>query len=109
MKYTLNIGLNVGNSQPTGQLMKTFKLVKPIHIRAKTTESTYQGNKEKVFICEVDYPLCDLDNFLQYLCVELQQECIAYKGDTNEQSGLIFNPNYTGEQYAFDINLFKTF
>jgi hypothetical protein len=44
---------------------------------------------------------------LEYLCMDLKQDAIAYIID--EVGYMAFNPSYEGERYEFNINYFERF
>lgn len=98
--YTINIGLNVGQQDPAGQLKKTIKLIQPEQFTIKTGE--WQGVTERTLIAKIG---AKKFRELESICNELQQEAIAYKA--GRRTGLIFNTGYTGERYQFNQNYFN--
>ena len=98
--YTINIGLNVGQQEPAGQLRKTIKLIQPKQFTIQS--GTWQGITERTLIAKIG-----IKKFreLESICNELQQEAIAYKA--GRKAGLIFNTGYTGERYQFNQNYFN--
>lgn len=113
MKQTLilNIGLNVGNVEPEGQLATTvlaaagyFRIV---GMRLET-DSECNGVPERTIIVKVEVDdEVDVNDTLAYIAYALRQESIAYLNPETQQGGLIFSPAYTGEPYEFDIKYFK--
>jgi hypothetical protein len=61
----------------------------------------YDGNPEPTLILRLNN-VVDLD----FLCGFCTQECIPFY-DTETQTGeLVYNSNYKGEKFTFDINYF---
>lgn len=44
---------------------------------------------------------------LEYLCIEFNQDAIAYM--LNGKGKMVFNPNYKGEKFDFNINYFEKY
>lgn len=97
----LNIGLNVGTTEPAGQLRKALRLIQPKQFSIKLGE--WEGIPERTLIAEI--PAKKLKQ-LERICNELQQDAISYK--SSNKAGLIFTPNYTGERYQFNESFFNT-
>lgn len=113
MKQTtliLNIGLNVGNVEPEGQLVKTVLAIaedfKITGLRLET-DSEYNGIPERTLIVAVETDSLLYVSNLMYVAHFLKQESIAYLNPETQQGDLIFSPTYTGEGYDFDIHYFK--
>jgi hypothetical protein len=48
-----------------------------------------------------------IDTILRYMCVEFNQDAIAYM--LNGKGKMVFNPNYMGEKFEFNINYFEKY
>ncbi len=101
-KVTINVGLNIGLSEPKGQLKKTLDLIKPIRWRLRTGE--WQGVKERTFVAVID-PETPSGAIPQW-CIELGQSAIALKVD--DHGFMVHNPNSV-ESFEFDAEFFNDF
>jgi hypothetical protein len=105
----LNIGLNVGTTEPKNQLKDTFFAV--INSELNVTDNKVDAGKyiemnERTFICEaltkLDLP--EFTAFITFLCDTLNQECIAYK--YNGIGYLTYASNFEGDKYEFNQDYF---
>jgi hypothetical protein len=104
---TLNIGLN---NNPLG-FEETVNEVKEHGLKVKNFKrviSEYQGNEEPTAVVNGSIYLGDIDDvhaLVQNLCIDLTQECIAYK--INRFMGKIaFNPRMDVTKFDFDQQYF---
>ena len=106
MEITLNIGLNVGNTQPQGQLKKTVHhLINAGCKYYRIEKGYYQGSKENTVVSVIHCKNeSELITYLQWLCTQLQQECISYQSENC--SGLVYPLNFSGEKMKFDSKYF---
>lgn len=114
MNYTLNIGL--GNNPLDSvdicvQLRKLGLTVTDIDIQK--TEQASDWSPEEVLIADIEadmYP-SDLKVIIQRACVITEQDAIAFMAVYEvvpNQGHIAFNPDYTGNTYAFNPKYFKT-
>lgn len=114
MKVVLNIGLNVGNSEPTNQLNDSLgALLIDYTVRnVRILEGEYkdsEGHKisERTLVVElyIAQPNFDIPIRLKTLAYQLNQDCIAYKID-NKITGLSYRNGWTSQKQEFDFNYF---
>lgn len=114
MKVVLNIGLNVGQSEPTNQLNSTLDaLLLDYKVRNfKVVEGTYKDSEgqtviERTLAIElfIDQPSFDIPIRLKTLAYQLNQDCIAYKID-NKVTGLSYRSGWISDKQDFDSNYF---
>lgn len=114
MKVVLNIGLNVGNSEPTNQLNDSLgALLIDYKVRNfKVVEGEYkdsEGRKisERTLVVElyIPQPNFDIPIRLKTLAYQLNQDCISYKID-NKITGLSYRNGWTSQMQDFDANYF---
>ena len=115
MKIILNIGLNVGTSEPTNQLTDTLKLVESYGIieNVKVVEGVYNGMKERTLVVQVERPTFHLDNsYVMEICrmsMDLKQECIAMHMPSREEGYIAYPVGHEGKRMQFDSKYFITF
>lgn len=100
---TLNIGLNVGDTEPAYQLKRTLDLVNPIEYKIVTGE--YDGIKERTVVCTIE-DSTSIDKIIN-TCILLQQDCIAVKPD-NHKGFLVCHPK-RDVPFSFDSEYFIPF
>jgi hypothetical protein len=115
-KAILNIGLNVGDVEPTYQLRRTLNSVMTYDIISNVKVVEKKGSKasdwvdERTLVVEIinsmgkDY----FQSLLQVICAELKQDAISYKTSLGI-GGLVFNETYKGERYEFKEEYFINF
>lgn len=117
MKNTifLNIGLNVGSTEPKNQLQKSINTILNITNDALfsiVSNSEYNDGKktiiERTLIVEMSYDtyLAFIDE-IQNLPNVLNQDSIAMYIPFPAIGNIFFNKDYTGERYKFDIKYFR--
>lgn len=114
-KLILNIGLNVGDTEPVNQLSKTLGQLDSHFnysdiIDIKVSENTGSWGKERVLVLEIKTILDAYYLFergLEKLCDKLNQDAIAFT--FNDVGYIAFNPNYKGEKFVFNPDYFKVF
>lgn len=110
-KVILNIGLNVGNEEPTKQLNKTLQLISaPLFkvVSVKVHEnSEYNENGERCLVVYMNHslPIEYLKAAIETVAELLQQQCIAVK--FNGIGFLAYDENYKGERFDFVEKYFK--
>lgn len=115
-RLILNIGLNVGETEPANQLGLTLlslqnrfiSFMLPIDI--KVSENFGSWGKERVLVLEMDTYKLNIDGFksvISLVCTDLRQDGIAFTIDG--EGYIVFNPNYKGEKFAFNPDYFKVF
>ncbi len=109
----LNIGLNVGKSEPTRQLSQTLKLVSVLDVktikirRGQWTDENKNIIKERTLVCSVNnVSIEDLEKVLQIFCSELKQDAISYYNYSVKAGKLVYRLNFEGERYNFDVKQF---
>lgn len=110
-KFILNIGLNVGSIEPKTQLDSTMFHVKQLLPKCTITVRDNLGGSwgnERVVVVkgEVSLSLYNFEWLLKDLCWRLRQNAISF--NHSDDKGLIFDPEYKGEQYKYDENFFLT-
>lgn len=122
---TLNVGLN--NNPFTAEQIKSI-LFNRYSLRYKqglgaiietfVVMSEYKGNPEPTLVAKIS----NTHNMFRYweselesLSTRLEQDSIAFRIESTDDNGfktteqaLAFNPDYKGERYEFDENLFIT-
>jgi hypothetical protein len=48
-----------------------------------------------------------INTILEYMCIDFKQDAIAYM--INGVGYMVFNPNYMGEKFEFNINYFEKY
>ena len=80
---------------------------KVLDFEAKYSEG---GDWEPELILIPEIIIQDLESFkrgVESMCLVLNEDCIAVSFQTNSKGGaMIFNPNYTGEKFQFNIEYF---
>lgn len=110
-KFTLNIGLNVGQSEPTQQIDTTLHNLTGLFggiTNLKIDTSEYDGMIERTLIVEYE-TISDLITFkttFEGLSKKLNQECIAVYSHEDEAGKLFWRPE-TPPYLDFDVNYFK--
>ena len=112
MKIVLNIGLNVGNSEPHNQLEATLDIVTQLLITTniKVAEGTYEGVKERTLVIEGttatgNYPYWE--RIVAGVAGKLKQECISCTMDG--KGYLVYARDFEGEKAEFNEKYFLTF
>ncbi len=114
MDYTLNIGLGNNPLDVVDICVQLRKLgLTVIDIDVQKTTSTSDWDAEDVLIADVEADMrpSELELILNRLCVITEQDAIAFRANYDVvpyQGGMAFHPNYTGEQYKFNPQYFKT-
>ena len=111
-QITLNIGLNVGTSEPQYQLDNTLtKLANSVTITdVKIAKGTYEGMVERTVVCKAligSYTIQQVIEVVSWIAENLMQDSIAFMLDGDGY--IAFNPNYKGERMAFNKDYFLTF
>jgi hypothetical protein len=113
-KLILNIGLNVGDTEPHNQLNKTITSISNIGTfqRLCVNDNSFyeaQNIKERSLIVEIETNRTEEDILFGLIVVatKLKQDSIAY--EYNGNGNLSFGEQYKGEVYTFDYNYFHKF
>lgn len=108
MKATLNIGMN---NNPLHWMDLSRKLAFKTHgVEVETTElisGTYQGEPEETLVVRlknVKMTKDELENWLEFMCMALNQECIAVKSKV--LTALVYNPTLEIERQEFNYKYF---
>lgn len=108
----LNIGLNVGDTEPTNQLRLSLQAIMDFDIitNVKVVDGVGDWGNERTLVVELKNTMGGhyFKELLVVLCRMLKQDAIAYK-TSQGKSGLVFNENYKGERYTFNPIYFKDF
>lgn len=110
---TINIGLNVNNNEPNNQKELTLKTMLKIFspTLSKTVEGgEWNGIKERIQVYTINAGELNsqgLKLLLSWLCVELNQDAIAFK--LNNEGRIAFSPFYNGEKFQFNNEKFLNF
>lgn len=117
MKNTifLNIGLNVGKTEPKDQLQKSINEILAITEDALfsiVSDSTYDDCKEviKERTLIVEVPLKSFygnQSDFGRLANNLNQDSVAFYIPRTKYGFLVFNRDYTGERYEFNLDYFR--
>lgn len=102
MKTVINIGLNVGNTEPKDQLEKTLNLLKPFLVSYEITTGEWQGNIERTVVAVIDN-ITPVER-LSEIADMLNQEVISVMVD-NE--GFMIHSPKAKESYEFDKQYFQ--
>jgi len=100
---TVNVGLNVGNSEPEFQMSKT-RIVMDNIFPWGYDYKIVNDPEERCLVC-TGYPVSDISEMLVKAAENLKQNAIAYMVGTT--GFMAHAPNAT-ERYEFDINKFHT-
>lgn len=114
----LNIGLNVGNTEPTNQLILTHNTLAEyfsfkfsnFRIESGSWASEEGIIEERVLIREVNVGQMTkfaIHIILETMCETLNQDAIAYK--LNGIGDIAYNSSYKGERYQFNEEYFRSF
>ena len=107
MKIIINIGLNVGQSEPIDQLSKIDTIFKNGY-RKRIKTGYWQGVRERTLILRSNTDnLRQLRKQLKQACTVLQQDAIAYYLPEHNTGSLVFNTGYQGVKYDFDKQYFN--
>lgn len=117
-QVTLNIGLN-NNPFTAQEIAQIFQELYTKHgaiVETRETMGEYVHNPEPTLVIKIS---TDLKSFIWWkketkeFTIIYTQECIPVRLETTDDNGvketkeaLIFNPDYSGEQYAFDPKYF---
>lgn len=107
MKLILNIGLNVGNEEPTRQLTNTLLLLSNKFIVRNT--KIVEGINERTLVVEIYLPVYvphDTQKTLEEISYELEQKYITYTIN-NTVGNIAYHPHYIGEKMRFIKKYFK--
>ena len=112
----LNVGLNVGKTEPKTQLSKTMHDLTYLGaiIDLKLVDGVYQPTKddepikERTISIKIENPSLgaeDVHEMLERLAERLNQDSIAYINNGNAR--IAFSASYKGEKYEFNPEFFK--
>lgn len=106
--YTLNIGLLVGDSEPTDQLTKilhyTTKLPNTFIKHLNIVEGFYLNRKERTLVINLVTSLnkMAMSLLIEDICVSFNQDCVASYSEDFNQGTLHYNRNYKGDKQQFN-------
>jgi hypothetical protein len=108
----LNIGLNVGDTEPTNQLRLSLQAIMDFDIitNVKVADGVGDWGNERTLVVALNNTMGKhyFEELLIVLCRILKQDAISYKTSSG-QCGLVFNENYEGERFEFNPDYFITF
>jgi len=110
-KVILNIGLNVGNVEPTKQLNTTLHILTTLSFSLTSVKvhenSEYNENGERCLVVyfDTEFDLTLISILIDAVCEHLEQQCIAVK--FNGVGKLVYDSNYNGERFDFVEKYFK--
>lgn len=102
MKIIINIGLNVGNTEPIAQLKEVIRLINPEYYRIDT--GSYNGIIERTVIAKIEISLSETPDLIIKWCNLLNQDCISFK--YKNKGYLIYNSNFEGKKQLFNDEYF---
>lgn len=101
MRTIFNIGLENNPYDHKGVLSVISQHCNVFH--HSVVISSYLGNDEATSVIYVDRVFTDKE--IENFCNIFTQECIALL-DNGHKGRLIYNPNFVGEKYTFDLQYF---
>lgn len=108
----LNIGLNVGDTEPTNQLRLSLQAIMDFDIitNVKVVDGVGDWGNERTLVVELKNTMGEhyFKELIVVLCRMLKQDAISYKTSSNK-CGLVFNDNYKGEKFEFNEKYFINF
>lgn len=113
----VNIGLNVGNEEPTNQLKTTMDILSHMFDFTSKDFRIHEGQwqtdegvvEERVLVVELNVgnlTVVSVKPLLESICEGLVQEAIAYR--LNGVGHMAFNDEYEGERFEFKDEFFRT-